>query len=133
LSLMSKRPSGEYSEGPADYRLPASMTREIGRIVVRWAYFEWYLQTIIWRLAGVDERVGRLAIKDPRITERLALLRDLAALRGIVLNERVYSELQRTTKIAAERHHAKHADTAISEPVHRLDCRATDPAADAQA
>jgi hypothetical protein len=103
LSLTSKRASGEYSDGPADYRLPASMTREIGRIVVRWAYFEWYLQTIIWRLTGVDERIGRLAIKDPRITERLALLRDLAALRGIVLNERVYSELQRTTRIAAER------------------------------
>jgi hypothetical protein len=50
---MSKRPSGEYSEGPADYRLPASITRGIGRIVVRWAYFEWYLQTIIWRLAGL--------------------------------------------------------------------------------
>ena len=35
----------------SDYRLPASYTREIGRVIVRWAYLEHRVQAIIWTIA----------------------------------------------------------------------------------
>ena len=63
----------------AQYDLPASMCREIGRLLVRFAYVENYLQGIVYMLIGCDQGIGRLAVREPRATERLDLIRDLIA------------------------------------------------------
>jgi len=61
------------------------MAREIGRIIVTWSHLENMLQRAIWDLAGVDEAIGRLAVREPRVTDRITLLCDLAGLRGLKL------------------------------------------------
>lgn len=58
------------------------MQREIGKVVIRWAHLEYLIQSFIWELAGVDERVGRLAIREPRVSDRMDLVYDLAELLG---------------------------------------------------
>jgi hypothetical protein len=98
-----QKPRGIYSEGPADYRLPATLTREIGRIIVRWAFFEYSIQALIWELAGVTAAVGRLAVREPRVTDRLALLRKLAELRGIVIDSAIYAQLASSTRAVSEK------------------------------
>src|SRR5271156_3750823 len=70
-----------------EYKLPASFNREIGRIIVSWAYFENSVRRGIWEILGVDERMGRIAARDPRIDDRLEMLLDLAFLREIKINE----------------------------------------------
>jgi hypothetical protein len=46
---MKKSYRAERASGTAVYNLPASMTREIGRIVVHWAYFEYCVQEMNWQ------------------------------------------------------------------------------------
>src|SRR5262245_47175716 len=69
----------------ARYDLPALLNREIGRIVVRWAYFEHHIQKMIWAVAfDADPKgaaLGRIAIQEPRAADRLDLLERVAAVR----------------------------------------------------
>jgi hypothetical protein len=90
---MPKPSVGKFRQSPADYRIPVTIAREIGRIMVAWASFEYSVQSLVWRLAGVSEMVGRLAVREPRIGDRLALFRDLAELRGIVVDEEFFRHL----------------------------------------
>ena len=71
---------------PAQYVLPASFSREIGRIMVHWAYFEHVIRHIAWDIIGVDHSMGRIAIRDPRIDDHLDMLVDIAYLKKLSLN-----------------------------------------------
>ena len=86
---MFKKPAATYEkvETTLVHELPASINREIGKIIVRWSYLEYCVQKIVWLLAGVPEIVGRFAIREPRFTDRLEMIRDLAPLRGIKWSE----------------------------------------------
>jgi hypothetical protein len=68
------------------YELPASLTRAIGRVLVAWAHLEYQIQRTIWMLLGIDERQARVAVRQPRLTERMDMIVDLAGLRGIAVN-----------------------------------------------
>lgn len=59
------------------------MCREIGRLIVRYAYVESYLQGIVYLLVGCNQGIGRLAIREPRARDRLELIRDLIAAKGL--------------------------------------------------
>jgi len=65
------------------YDLPAPMCRDIGRLMVRFAYVENYLQGIVYLLVGCDQGIGRLAIREPRATDRLELILDLIAAKNL--------------------------------------------------
>lgn len=84
---MPKKPTYQKVETNALREVPASINREIGRIIVRWAFVEFCLQKIVWRLVGVDDAVGRLAIRDPRATDRIDMIVDLAALHSIKIDK----------------------------------------------
>jgi hypothetical protein len=49
--------------------LPPSYCRGIGRIAVKHAALEYQLNQFSYLLIGVDRRVGRIAIRDPRTEE----------------------------------------------------------------
>jgi hypothetical protein len=93
--------SAIYHRGYARFDLPASLSREIGRIVVRWAYLEFVVQQIIWNLAQVTFPVGRLAVREPRLEDRIVLVRHLAELRGINLPEKPVATLQTNSRTLA--------------------------------
>jgi len=82
----------------ASTNLPANLSRDIGRIIIHWAHFEFLVQRVIWLLAGVDEKVGRVAVKDPRITDRLDMIVTLSELQGIKIDAALISKM----KTAAE-------------------------------
>jgi hypothetical protein len=83
---------------PAEYILPASFNREIGRTIVSWAYFEHLLRHIAWDLLGVSDKIGRVAVRDPRIDDRLDMLLDVAYLKKISLDQKQIAKLK--TKVA---------------------------------
>src|SRR5258708_13597006 len=70
----------------ARYDIPAPMAREIGRFLVTWAHFEDFLQGIIGN--SIDLSIGerRLLLREPRVPERLDMIRDLAKTRAMELD-----------------------------------------------
>jgi hypothetical protein len=81
---MSKKPARIVA--PPEYDLPANFSREIGRIVVRWAYFEHAVRRLVWDVLGVDDKIGRIAVRDPRIDDRIEMLGDIAFLKKISID-----------------------------------------------
>jgi hypothetical protein len=79
----------------ASFNLPATMCREIGRIMVRWSYLEQHLQRSVYDLLGLTADVGRLAVVERRAPERLDLIRDLAARSDIELDEHQRKDLRK--------------------------------------
>jgi hypothetical protein len=67
----------------ARFDLPSLMSRDIGRLIVRFAYLEQYLQHVIYMLAGTSAGIGRLAIRDPSLLDKVELLLDLIAAKGL--------------------------------------------------
>jgi hypothetical protein len=78
----------------AKYELPASMSKAIGRIITRWSYLEHCLQNIVWELCNLDAKQGRIAVREPRADERVAMIEDLAFLRGIPLQPKTMKGLK---------------------------------------
>ena len=70
---------------PLRYRLPVAYSTEIGRIMTRWAYIEWQLEQITYRIVGVGPKIGRLAIREPRVDAHITMITDLMKLRKITV------------------------------------------------
>lgn len=87
MSKPSKRREPERIVATPEYKLPASFSREIGRIMVYWAHFEQSVRRGVWEIVGVDERTGRTAVRDPRIDDRIDMILEMAFLRKIKVNE----------------------------------------------
>ncbi len=69
----------------ARFDLPADMSRELGRVMTRWAYFEHYLQMILWAIVFDGHKdgakLGRLVVREPRVEDRLDMIHDAAIVR----------------------------------------------------
>ncbi len=82
--------------------LPDDILISIGLLVARHSYLEALLVKICYRLAGVDDITGRLAIREPRAHDRLLLIRDLAEHRGCTvrhdLMDLLVRDLSKVTK-----------------------------------
>jgi hypothetical protein len=78
-----------------EYDLPAPMCRDIGRLMVKFAYVENYLQGIVYLLVGCDQGTGRLAIREPRAAERLDLILDLIAAQNLTQPDVNFKDLRK--------------------------------------
>ena len=67
---------------PGCYRLPTSYSTAIGRYITRFAALESALRHLIYVLLEVDRKMGRVAVRNPRIEDSLTMIRDLVALRS---------------------------------------------------
>jgi|SRR5882724_2221240 len=68
---------------PVVSHLPARHRTAIGQIVTRWAYFEWRLKQVAYKLLDVTPKQGRIAVREPRVVDYITMLEDLMELRGI--------------------------------------------------
>jgi hypothetical protein len=85
--------------GTARAELPAALAREIGRIIVHWSNFEYFVQSMVWQTMQVNEQVGRLAVRETRIADRLEMLRDLIKLRNGTWDEPLFKSILERAKI----------------------------------
>jgi len=100
----------ERVSGTATYEVPANMCREVGRMLIRWAYFEHVVQEMNWQTLGISPAQGRVAVRAPRASDRLEMLRNLIELRkGEWDDDRFKSILQRAKLLAAKRDLVAHA------------------------
>jgi hypothetical protein len=99
----------ERISGLAVHQLPPSFSREIGRIIVKFAYFEQCVQEMVWQALELSEAAGRIAVREPRITDRLDMLRDAIGLLSGGWDEELFKSMrQRANLIAAKRHMLAH-------------------------
>ena len=95
--------------GHAIYQLPAGFSREIGRIVVQFAYFEQCVQEMVWQALNLSEAAGRIAVREPRVSDRLEMLHDTIKVRGGTVDDDLYKSIKaRTNLVAAKRHLLAH-------------------------
>ncbi len=79
--LDNDTPKPTHLTTEAAYAIPEAFETEVGRIIVRWAYFEDLIQLIVWTLMDLDHAYGRLAVREPRLSDKLEMIRDLSQLR----------------------------------------------------
>lgn len=110
------------------YKIPDELAMEIGKIIVRWSYFEYVICCAVWHLVGVDQVVGRLAIRNPRIDDGIDLIRDLAELKGINID--ALAELKARAKGISKRRDILAHATFVEDPSdswHAIDLTGTWP------
>ena len=71
---------------PVRYRLPVSYSTEIGRIITRWSHLEWMFSETLYILVGTSPKIGRLAVREPRVEEYLTIMEKTARLQGITVS-----------------------------------------------
>lgn len=67
---------------PIWYRLPTKYSTAIGRMISRFAVLESALRNLIYALLDLDPKMGRIAIRNPRIDESFTMIKDLMGLRS---------------------------------------------------
>jgi hypothetical protein len=89
----------------ARYDIPAPLAREIGRFLVTWAHFEHYVQAIIWTALKLGEEEGRLTVREPRVTERIDMIRELGEFQNLAMDYVLLQEIRkRADPLAGKRH-----------------------------
>lgn len=78
----------------ARYDLPKEMSAGIGRVITRWSYAEENVQNLLYEMLYVSDAVGRIAIREPRITDRLDMIIDLLAAEEIKLSPELMAEFK---------------------------------------
>lgn len=90
---MAKSYSIERYEGSASYELPPEYCDAIGRLIVRWAYFEFIVQEMVWGALNLRPATGRIAVREPRVTDRLEMLNELIKERGARWDNDLYKSI----------------------------------------
>ena len=94
---------------PTRYRLPVSYSTEIGRIITRWAFIELCLARAVYALMSVDQKIGRLTLRNCRADEYVILIEDLINLRGLTTNANLKLLKDRLKKLEDCRNLLAHA------------------------
>lgn len=95
---MTDKPHPSVTTGKARIDLPEPFLTEIGRVITRWAYYERMIQSCIRDLIGVSAAEARLALREPRVTERLELMAQLMQLYKGEWDETLYKSIYSRTK-----------------------------------
>jgi hypothetical protein len=87
----------------ATFDLPATMARDVGRLIVRYAYLEQYLQHVIYMVLGISAGTGRIVVREQgRLTERLDMLLDLIAAKNLTPPDEDFKQLREAIEDAME-------------------------------
>jgi hypothetical protein len=74
-----------------------------------WAHFEHYVQAVIWAALHLSEEEGRLTVREPRVTERLDMIRDLGEFQELEMDYVLLQEIRkRADPLAGKRHLLAH-------------------------
>jgi hypothetical protein len=82
--------------------IPVSLSREIGRIIVKWAFLENYVQRTVCMVTGITLEEGAFVLREPRLEDRLQMLVDIVELRGLRLNDTHFKAVQQNVADSAE-------------------------------
>jgi hypothetical protein len=91
----------------AESRLPALLTREIGRVITRWAFYEQHIQYIIYAVVFLDEMaprgLARTAIRETRPEEQLNLLERISEIHKVSYDKVLLKSMRKRSKPLIEK------------------------------
>lgn len=97
--------------------LPPDLLQEIGRAVVQFAYLEWYLSRFAYALAGVDRIIGRIAVREPRASDRFDMVCELLDYRKFKSKADLTGIRKRIVECESSRNLLAHS-TWVCDPIH---------------
>ena len=105
---MSERPKFVAIDSEdVSYKLPIAHSREIGRVIVRWAFFEDYIQRMVSAIAFMAGKasipLGRIAAREPKFPDRLRMLEHLAGIRNINLDKTLIQTMKTKSRLLVEK------------------------------
>lgn len=83
--------------------LPDEMLKNLGLVIVKHSITEAILLKLVYRLAGVDDVTGRVAIREPRSVDLWEMALDLAGQRNVSIEQEIITTMRRDLPIAANR------------------------------
>lgn len=90
--------SNDTGNGPVPLEtfdwLPTEIYTAIGMVIQKYSLLDATLQYTIYSLVGVDEVVGRLAVQEPRASDKMSVIEDLARLKGVTLDADLVKKLK---------------------------------------
>ncbi len=69
--------SSDTRTHPVIIDLPRSLERQIARVIIAWACLEWHITQAAHVLVGIGPQTGRIAVREPRMVDRIALVKEL--------------------------------------------------------
>jgi hypothetical protein len=60
--------------GSVTENIPAAIAREIGRVITRWANLHYHCRRAAYTVLGIDPKMGRLWIREPRLGEHITMI-----------------------------------------------------------
>lgn len=95
---------------PATLDLPPEYLEIIGKIVVHWAYEEWFLAGIINTIIGIDRKEGRVLFVGGRVPDAVTKIRQLCEIRDFKIPEALLADVATAVRAAdASRNLVSHA------------------------
>ena len=89
----------------ARFDIPASLAREIGRFLVAWAHFEHYVQAMVWSSLELGAQESRIAVREPRVTDRLDMIADLGEFNKFEIDYVLLAEIKKKAAVLAGKRH----------------------------
>lgn len=95
-------------ELPSIYKLPKEFIDKIGHVIVAFSYLEYLLSRIIYDLLNVGQKEGRLAVREPRATDRLDIIIDLLNIKEIKVDVDIDAISQLLDDVQSRRNNIAH-------------------------
>jgi hypothetical protein len=93
---------------PVIRRLPTRYNTAIGRLIVRFSIVEMGLRQFIYALLELDNKLGRVAVKNPRVRDSFTMIEDIMALRSFTTKINIKTLAKECAKIEAFRDKIAH-------------------------
>lgn len=103
----------ERVQQKAKSNLPAGHCREIGRIIVKWAFYEQFVQTLIWAVCFAPNpngaAMGRLAVRECKPDDQLTLLASVCEVHGVTMDATIFKRIRKAAvKLNGDRNLVAH-------------------------
>jgi hypothetical protein len=97
---MAARP--KTFQGQIVHDLPVDYYACIGEIITVWSYIEWEAHEIMYVLLGINPKVGRIAVAEPRATDQLRRVRQVLSLGDTAYDDEWLGALIKSTETLKE-------------------------------
>lgn len=88
---------------PVVKRLPPALSKEIGRVIHRYALVESNYKALVYSMLGIGPKLGRIGARETRGKEYPEMIYDIAEIRGLEPNKRWFDDLRNKTEYIASR------------------------------
>lgn len=85
---------------PPTLDLPPDHLEMIGKIVVHWAYEEWFLAGLIDSIIGIGRKEGRIVFAGGRVPDAVTKIRQLCEVRGLNVSSALLEQVAKAVRAA---------------------------------